>query len=153
MDANKKTIKFLGMNVNKDNLIKDIKEMILGAFMLSIACAFLYVFKIGCPIKFVTGISCPGCGMTRAVMCFIRFDFKGGIMYHPMIISLPVIVFLYLFRNNINKRLYNGVLIAIIVAFISVYVARMASGSRVVAFEPANGLIYKLVCYCMKYHI
>ena len=26
----------------------------------------LYVTGIGCPIKFWTGVSCPGCGMTRA---------------------------------------------------------------------------------------
>ena len=45
-------------------------------FKLS-ACFFLiiillYFTHIGCPIKFITGISCPACGMTRAVLAILH---------------------------------------------------------------------------------
>lgn len=153
MDTNRTTIKFLGMEINKEGLIKDIKDLLKGGIILLATCVFLYVFRIGCPIKFVTGIACPGCGMTRAVISLIRFDFKDAIMYHPMVFTLPLIIILYLFRNNVNKRLFNSLLIVIIAAFIITYIVRMVTGSRVVVFNPTNGLIYKIICYCVGFHL
>ena len=36
------------------------------------------VFGITCPILFLTGISCAGCGMSRAWFCVLRMDFTGS---------------------------------------------------------------------------
>ncbi|MCR5352830.1 MAG: DUF2752 domain-containing protein [Clostridiales bacterium] len=35
-------------------------------------------------IKYITGVSCPSCGMTRAYHCLFRFDFAGAFHYHPL---------------------------------------------------------------------
>ena len=36
-----------------------------------------------CPFRWLTGIICPGCGMTRSVMAFVRGDFLSSLHFHP----------------------------------------------------------------------
>ena len=35
---------------------------------------FLFLIDVGCPFRFFFGISCPGCGMTRAWLAFFTGD-------------------------------------------------------------------------------
>jgi Protein of unknown function (DUF2752) len=35
-----------------------------------------------CPIFHITGIPCPGCGMSRAIMLLLRGDLRGSLRYH-----------------------------------------------------------------------
>ena len=42
------------------------------------------IFNITCPIKHMTGVPCPTCGMTRAMLALMRLDIKGYIEYNPM---------------------------------------------------------------------
>lgn len=37
-----------------------------------------------CPFRGLTGLSCPGCGMTRSCTHFMHGDFWSSIEYHPM---------------------------------------------------------------------
>ena len=46
----------------------------------------LLTWFTGCPFRFFFGISCPGCGMTRALLAALRLDFAAAFSYHP---SLP----------------------------------------------------------------
>lgn len=39
---------------------------------------------IGCPIKYVTGISCPSCGMTRAWYSVFQGDMQKAVYFHPL---------------------------------------------------------------------
>ena len=36
-----------------------------------------------CPFKALTGIPCPGCGMTRAMLSLTKGDFRGAFGYNP----------------------------------------------------------------------
>ena len=36
-----------------------------------------------CPFKALTGIPCPGCGMTRAILSITKGDFQGAFGYNP----------------------------------------------------------------------
>ena len=36
-----------------------------------------------CPFKALTGIPCPGCGMTRAILSITKGDFHGAFSYNP----------------------------------------------------------------------
>lgn len=40
---------------------------------------FTWIF---CPFLALTGIDCPGCGMTRSVTSFVRGDFAAAFHYH-----------------------------------------------------------------------
>lgn len=61
------------------------------------------VFGITCPILFLTGISCAGCGMSRAWFCVLRMDFTGAFRYHPLFWILPIGIMLFLFGIRYQK--------------------------------------------------
>ena len=53
-----------------------------------------YCLDIGCVFLRITGIPCPGCGMTRAAMALMEYNFASAFYYHPAIyILIPVVPF------------------------------------------------------------
>lgn len=63
---------------------------------LNIACVCAWAVLIGgvllpphgagipvCPSKAITGVPCPGCGMTRSVSNWVRGDVTMAMRYHP----------------------------------------------------------------------
>ena len=127
---------------NKEQ-IKKYLYLIISAGLL---CLFLYLTNIGCPIKFITGISCPGCGMTRALLSLLRLDVKSAVYYHPLVFVMPVIVIIILLRNKLGRRLFKIFTVFFIVLFIAVYICRMAdAGNSIVQINVRNGLIGRIV--------
>ncbi len=65
-------------------------------------------FGITCIFKYVTGIPCPSCGTTRAVMSFLEGDFLGPIQFNPLgyfyIVALVVLPFWLLLDIFSNKK-------------------------------------------------
>lgn len=54
-----------------------------------------------CPIRNITGLPCPGCGMTRAFLAVARFDFARAFEFHPLFWLIPLIFLIYLLRNKV----------------------------------------------------
>ena len=66
---------------------------------------FLELTGIGCPIRFLFDVQCPGCGMTRAVVSALRFDFASAFAYHPAWLVPPIAAVLYvIFAKNEKAR-------------------------------------------------
>lgn len=42
-----------------------------------------------CPIYQLTGLRCPGCGMTRALYCLLHLDLQGVFRENPFLFVLP----------------------------------------------------------------
>lgn len=84
-----------------------------------------YVLGIGCPIKYMTGISCPGCGMTRAVVECIHLDFIHAWYYHPLFFTLPIIIIILFLGERIPSRIRKIIMATCIVAYIAVYFIRL----------------------------
>lgn len=126
---------------------KKIGLYILGIVGFVAICLVLYVTKIGCPIKFLTGISCPGCGLTRAGLAAIQFHFTEAFSYHPLFFLIPVIVLLVFFENYIkDKPIFNIFLIGCAVAFIAVYIIRLIDTTDdIVVVNVSEGLISRLL--------
>jgi len=65
----------------------DLREVrIAGAAMLGIAAVRPLVpfeFVPPCPLKTVTGIPCPMCGMTRGVTALVHGDFARALLMNP----------------------------------------------------------------------
>lgn len=112
-----------------------------------IACLYtvLYIAGIGCPIKFVTGISCLGCGMTRAWLSLLRLDIAAAFHYHPLFALPPVAVVMYLIKARTNIHIYRAIMLTIILSFIMIYFYRLVhADSDVVVFEPGNNILFRL---------
>lgn len=51
----------------------------------------------GCPFKAMTGLDCPGCGMTRGVYALLQGDPIGMVNHNLLLlIVLPVVLYTYL---------------------------------------------------------
>lgn len=37
-----------------------------------------------CPVALLTGMACPGCGMSRALAWLVRGDLETSLAYHPL---------------------------------------------------------------------
>ena len=62
----------------------------------------LLTWFTGCPFRFFFGISCPGCGMTRALLAALRLDFAAAFSYHPLFFLLPFFLLGYYLDPWIN---------------------------------------------------
>ncbi|MBA3361797.1 MAG: DUF2752 domain-containing protein [Acidimicrobiia bacterium] len=91
-----------------------------------------------CPFALITGIACPGCGMTRAAGRLLRGDMAGAIDYHPLVLLLLVLavaggVWYVGYRRQrwrpLSSQRLNLGLVAVGAAFLSVWLARLASGT------------------------
>ena len=51
--------------------------LILGA----LAYASALLFGWNCPIKYLTGVPCPGCGLSRALAALLRLDFWTALRF------------------------------------------------------------------------
>lgn len=101
---------------------------------------------ITCPIKFFTGISCAGCGMSRAWLSVLRLDMAGAFRYHPLFFLPPVVLVVILLKSKINIKIYKIIIFTIIIMFAIVYICRLIwSGDDVVVFEPQNNILFRII--------
>ena len=100
------------------------KSKYLYIILFPIAVLSLYLFtKTGCIVKEITGLPCPSCGMTRAWLSFIKFDFISAFKWHPLFLLGPV--FIYLIFSHFKKK--NLYLTLFSILFIAVYIIRMSA--------------------------
>ena len=132
-------------NSNQNSLIvKTIKNpYLLRNIILVAALVALYVF-VGCPLKQLFGISCPGCGMTRALLALFSFDISAAVRYHPMVLALPPAGIVYLFRKHIPSKVISALVILFLAALLAVYIFRLVNKDEIVVFDFCNSAIYKL---------
>jgi hypothetical protein len=78
-----------------------------------------------CPFKSVTGLSCPGCGMTRCVHALAQGDFVSAFRFNALLFLLVPVLFYAWFAwfkadragrpvPTPNLRLFAAVLLAIV---------------------------------------
>ncbi len=71
---------------------KELHKRILKLSLIAIICiiafaaAYFIIVYTGygliCPFHFLTGLNCPGCGNTRAVINILQFKFLKGLSYN-----------------------------------------------------------------------
>lgn len=126
--------------------LKQYKDVIYPTAIIAVFYALASLAGVGCPIKFLTGVSCLGCGMTRAWLAVLRLDFAAAFHFHPLFMLPPVAALLYLFRSKINERLYKTLILTICASFIIIYAHRLiAAQGDVVVFEPYNNILFRLL--------
>ena len=105
----------------------------------------LEALGVTCPILYLTGISCAGCGMSRAWLCLAQLDIAGAFAYHPLFWLPPVVLAALVLRRRMPERVLRGILAVCGLLFIGVYLIRLLSPGDVVVWEPAQGLFGRLI--------
>lgn len=126
------------------------KRIKTSQFSAVLAVVLLYAgmqsLGITCPIKYITGVSCAGCGMTRAYLALLRLDLSEAVYYHPLFFLPPIFLLIYIRREKIGKNLYHILLFLMVLAFLTVYLYRMlnCSGTFLVC-KPKEGLFFRFI--------
>ncbi len=98
-------------------LIKYKKQKIIIAIVYLIVVALFYFFDWPCVFVKMFGICCPGCGMTRAWLSVLQFDFISAFKFHPMFFTIPVIAFYLVFDGAFAKNKKLNYMILSLIAF------------------------------------
>jgi len=80
-----------------------------------------------CLFKTITGLPCPGCGLTRAYLSLFRGNFTKAFEYHPLFL-LPLVVLIILIYNKCRVNRFfidEKVAIYFLIAILTVYILRM----------------------------
>ncbi|MDO4187534.1 MAG: DUF2752 domain-containing protein [Lachnospiraceae bacterium] len=114
---------------------KNIRTYLIVLIVLVVYAFEIKVFgyAIPCIFNFVTGLKCPGCGITRLMMAAINLDFKSAFYYNPFIfVTSPVLLYFVIknvlydcgfIRKNLS-RIDNIILYVYIVLFLLYGVVR-----------------------------
>ncbi len=95
---------------------------------LAVGILWLFIVR-GCPVDWLFGVPCPGCGMTRAFQCALRLDFAGAFYYHPLFFIVPPAVLYFAHRSAWKlpggRRTCTILLLVLAAAFLGVYFYRL----------------------------
>ena len=121
-------------------------EVITSVTAVVVLYVILESFGVTCPIKYITGISCAGCGMSRAWIALLHFNIHEAFMYHPLFFLPPVVVIVMLLKSKINIKFYKIFMFTMAGAFVIDYLYRMFIGTGdIVVFEPQNNILFRII--------
>ena len=121
-------------------LMVSMREPLRLAIAIAACAALLTMLGIGCPIKFLTGISCPGCGMTRAWLSALHLHFAEAFAYHPLFWLVPAVV-VTAARDRQNAAWVNASLVLALLAVMLLWLVRLHSPNdlALLPFSPLEG--------------
>ena len=132
---------------------QSLKNNIMNA--ICIIMLLLYTLIIGCPIRLIFGISCPGCGLTRAFISVIQLDFDKATYYHPLWFLFIVLFIVNILKEKVVKQYglsksfilqgINVINIIIGILFVLVYVYRIYICDPIMSFDIKVGVLYKFI--------
>ena len=87
----------------------------------------LKIIKVPCIFHEITGLYCPGCGITRMIISILNLDFYQAFRYNPLVFILsPLLILIvsneiycYLFDkdNKLDKK-FSKLLIFLVILFL-----------------------------------
>lgn len=129
-------------------MLRKRKEKIFLLAGLLAVCFFYTVSGIGCPIKWLTGISCAGCGMTRAVFYAAHLQFAEAFYYHPLFWMMPVCAGFVFFAEQIPQKVKKYLISFLAASFFTVYIWRLMNPAcQIVTCDVGSSLIARLWKY------
>ena len=115
----------------------------LGLGLVLAAYLAVSILTFGCPFRFVFGLSCPGCGMSRSFFALLRGDVAAAVSYHPLIIAVPALFYAIYRCESKNDRIGKVLLTVLIFLFFFVWILRIFQEDPVVAFDFKDSLIFR----------
>lgn len=125
--------------------MKKLKEAFSLLIGLGLYILLTSVTGVGCPIKWLTGVSCAGCGMTRAIFYALQFQFEKAFYYHPLFWMMPFCIICFLLWEKFPLKLRKSVIWTFIICFGAVYLVRLfRDNGSIVSIDVKEGMIARL---------
>ncbi len=96
--------------------IKNLPYKLLITGVVFFCILLMFIFQIPCPVLKFTGYHCPGCGMSRALISALKFNFSAAFEYHKMFWTIPFLYLAFLFDGKIFKNRWLNVVFYVIIA-------------------------------------
>ena len=96
--------------------IKEIKNKLYLTFSYIIILVIFWILQVPCFFKHFLGFECIGCGMTRAILCALKLDFRAAFAYHPMFWSMPLLYLYFLFDGSVIGKKIPDILVLSMIA-------------------------------------
>jgi hypothetical protein len=81
-----------------------------------------------CPFHLITGMDCPGCGMTRALLTLGQLNVKQAIALNPFSLPLFSVMLLYLWLGYIPRFLQQKVFLRLsIPAVVTLWICHLVA--------------------------
>lgn len=110
-------------------IFRDIKNLWMAVIALAVYTVLMnLVFHAFCPMVILTGLPCPGCGMTRAMFYLVTGRPQQAVWMNPMSIPVACLMLYFLWNRYVLGKKSKGIVpltgIAAILLIV-VYVWRM----------------------------
>ena len=99
-----------------------------AAFAVAALYLLLAAIGHGCPIRWITGIPCPGCGLSRAYLAFFRLVFREAFACHPLFWAVPVMFGAVFWWERKGSRWARNLALVLGAAFLLIYGGRLILG-------------------------
>ena len=125
---------------------KNNKELLIILGGIVIVYFVLSLFEIPtCPSKVFLGIPCAGCGLSRAFMSALKFDYTSAFEFNPawsiVAVAILVLFVLWIFEKMQAVKIVGLISLALLIA---IYIYRVVfTESPVVAWNFESGLVYR----------
>lgn len=109
--------------------IRKVLPRLLFVFLLGSMLLVCVYFRVPCLFRRVTGLICPGCGLSRAWLCAFRLNFVDAFHFHPLFWSVPILVLCGFFGGKSVRIVgWNGwILVFLLIVWAVVYAIRLVS--------------------------
>ena len=77
---------------------------LLAAVLLYLAAGVFFGIFIPCPFRTVTGLRCPGCGLSHAAVCLTHLNIKGAFMANALFIPIYAYLIYTFIKTFIQKK-------------------------------------------------
>ena len=110
-------------------IMADIKEYgVVAVVVLLYAVVVNLIFHAFCPLVIFCGLPCPGCGISRATMCFMTGRWQLAWQLNPVIFPIMLAAAYFAMNRYLLGRKVRGMKILIAIIFVLlflVYCVRM----------------------------
>ena len=103
------------------------KDYVIAIFFgIAIVIFMNLILGLSCPFKLMTGLSCPGCGLTRAYIAFLHGDLKKAIYYQPIFWTVPFLCLPFLRIERRKTRILADIIFSLtVLAFLLIWIIRI----------------------------
>ncbi|MBO4982252.1 MAG: DUF2752 domain-containing protein [Lachnospiraceae bacterium] len=105
-------------------ILSDIRQNSVALIIILIYLALTqYFFHTVCPLKIVTGLDCPACGLTRASLLLLTGHITEALERNASVVCwVPLILYFCIFRYLVGKKPPFALLLATLSGIITIVI-------------------------------